>query len=67
MSSDSDPAHPRLTQNPHATREPREKNLELAIGRQVRELRKRARMTGSDLAQETGSFRWACCRRSRMG
>ncbi|WP_417674511.1 helix-turn-helix domain-containing protein [Pseudodonghicola sp.] len=54
MSSDSDPAHPRLTQNPHATREPREKNLELAIGRQVRELRKRARMTGSDLAQEAG-------------
>ncbi|WP_028095590.1 helix-turn-helix domain-containing protein, partial [Pseudodonghicola xiamenensis] len=43
-----------LRQNPHAVKEPREKNLEVAIGRQVRELRKRARMTGSDLAQQTG-------------
>ncbi|MCE5974761.1 XRE family transcriptional regulator [Sinirhodobacter sp. WL0062] len=45
---------PRLTQNPHETRESREKNLEVAIGRQVRELRKRQRMTGSDLATQTG-------------
>ena len=45
---------PRLTQNPHATREPREKNLELAIGRRVKELRMRARMTGSELGQQTG-------------
>lgn len=45
---------PRLTQNPHETRESREKNLEVAIGRQVRELRKRQRMTGSDLAAQTG-------------
>jgi len=44
----------RLTQNPHALRETREKNLEVAIGRQVRELRKRQRMTGSDLAAAAG-------------
>lgn len=43
-----------LTQNPHAVREAREKNLEVAIGRQVRELRKRQRMTGSELAEQTG-------------
>lgn len=45
---------PILTQNPHAVRESREKVLEVAIGRQVRELRKRQRMTGSELAQQTG-------------
>ena len=44
----------KLTQNPHAVREVREKNLEVAIGRQVRELRKRQRMTGSELAHQTG-------------
>ena len=44
----------KLNQNPHAVRELREKNLEVAIGRQVRELRKRQRMTGSELAQQTG-------------
>lgn len=44
----------KLSQNPHAVRELREKNLEVAIGRQVRELRKRQRMTGSELAQQTG-------------
>ncbi|WP_085954154.1 XRE family transcriptional regulator [Salipiger thiooxidans] len=43
-----------LSQNPHAVGEPREKNLEVAIGRQVRELRKRQRMTGGDLAGKTG-------------
>lgn len=43
-----------LQQNPHAVREVREKNLEVAIGRQVRELRKRQRMTGSDLAAQAG-------------
>ena len=43
-----------LQQNPHAVREVREKNLEAAIGRQVRELRKRQRMTGADLAAQTG-------------
>lgn len=44
----------KLTQNPHAVKEGREKNLEVAIGRQVREMRKRQRMTGSDLAAQTG-------------
>ena len=43
-----------LTQDPHAVREVREKKLEVAIGRQVRELRKRQRMTGSELATQTG-------------
>ena len=43
-----------LQQNPHAVREAREKNLEVAIGRQVRELRKRQRMTGADLAGQAG-------------
>lgn len=43
-----------LAQNPHALHEPRERNLEAAIGRQVRELRKRQRMTGADLAVQTG-------------
>lgn len=44
----------RLNQNPHKVAEPREMNLELAIGRQVRELRKRRRMTGAELARQTG-------------
>ncbi len=43
-----------LRQNPHALREQREKNLEVAIGRQVRDLRKRQRMTVADLATQTG-------------
>lgn len=43
-----------LGQDPHAVREVREKNLELAIGRQVRALRKHQRMTGADLAAASG-------------
>ncbi|SNT13109.1 helix-turn-helix domain-containing protein [Tropicimonas sediminicola] len=43
-----------LSQDPHAVRDVREKNLEVAIGRQVRELRKRHRMTGADLATKAG-------------
>ncbi len=43
-----------MSQNPHAVREAREKNLEVAIGRQVRELRKRQRLTGADLANLSG-------------
>lgn len=43
-----------LNQNPHATRETRDKVLEVAIGRQVRELRKHQRMTGAALAGKTG-------------
>ena len=42
-----------LRQDPHAVRESRAKNLEVAIGRQVRELRKRQRLTVSDLAIQT--------------
>lgn len=45
---------PELKQNPHALHEGREKVLEVAIGRQVRELRRRQRMTVADLAQQTG-------------
>ncbi|MGV6847481.1 MAG: helix-turn-helix domain-containing protein [Marinibacterium sp.] len=48
------PAKTALSQNPHALSEGREKNLEVAIGRQVRELRHRQRMTGAELAEATG-------------
>lgn len=44
----------RLMQDPHALRETREKSLEAAIGRQVRELRRRQRLTGAELAAQTG-------------
>lgn len=55
MAKQSDPTDvARLSQNPHALREGRERNLEVAIGHQVRELRKRQRMTGAALAQATG-------------
>lgn len=43
-----------LQQDPHAVREHREKVLEVAIGRQVRDLRKHQRMTGADLAAKSG-------------
>ncbi|WP_245626904.1 helix-turn-helix domain-containing protein [Aestuariivita boseongensis] len=43
-----------LTQDPHAVRDLPEKSLEMAIGRQVRDLRKRQRMTGADLAAQAG-------------
>lgn len=43
-----------LNQDPHALRVGREKNLEAAIGRQVRELRHRQRMTGAELAVQAG-------------
>lgn len=54
MADNQETAKVRLVQNPHAVHEPRERNLEVAIGRQVRELRKRQRMTGTDLAVQTG-------------
>lgn len=44
----------KLTQDPHALREPMERNLEAAIGRQVRELRKRQRLTVAELAAQAG-------------
>lgn len=50
----SDRASSALTQDPHETKKIREKNLEVAIGRQVRELRTRQRLTGAKLAAETG-------------
>jgi transcriptional regulator with XRE-family HTH domain len=43
-----------LSQNPHAVREPREKNLEMAIGHEVRAYRKKLGITGGDLAAATG-------------
>ena len=54
MGQENTPSGVTLNQNPHAVREVAEKNLEVAIGRQVRELRKRQRMTGADLAVLTG-------------
>lgn len=41
-------------QNPHAVREPKENNLEQAIGHEVRELRKRLGLTVTDVAAATG-------------
>lgn len=46
-------AKPELKQNPHAVHEAREKVLEVAIGHQVRELRRRQRMTVAELATQT--------------
>ena len=43
-----------LDQNPHAIREPRENNLEIAIGRAVRDWRKKLNITIADLANATG-------------
>lgn len=43
-----------LAQNPHAVREPRENNLELAIGHEVRRLRKKLGLTVTDLSTATG-------------
>ena len=43
-----------LTQNPHQVSEKREKKLELAIGREVREHRKQLGITVADLASATG-------------
>ncbi|WP_193182304.1 helix-turn-helix domain-containing protein [Nisaea sediminum] len=43
-----------LAQDPHAVKEPAENNLELAIGREVREFRKALGITVADLASTTG-------------
>ena len=45
---------PLLSQDPHALREPRENNLERAIGHAVRERRKQLGLTSADLAAATG-------------
>ena len=43
-----------LSQNPHRVTEPREKNLEVAIGRSVRSARRTKGMTVADLSKQTG-------------
>ncbi|MQW73775.1 helix-turn-helix domain-containing protein [Sinorhizobium medicae] len=43
-----------LAQDPHAVREPRANNLEMAIGHEVRTYRKKLGITVADLAQATG-------------
>lgn len=43
-----------LGQNPHAVREPRANNLEMAIGHEVRTYRKKLGLTVADLAVATG-------------
>ena len=43
-----------LGQNPHAVREPRANNLEMAIGHEVRTYRKKLGLTVADLAAGTG-------------
>lgn len=45
---------PALSQDPHAIREPRENNLEKAIGHAVRSFRKKLGITVTDLATATG-------------
>ncbi|MFM2278049.1 MAG: hypothetical protein RLZZ444_280, partial [Pseudomonadota bacterium] len=41
-------------QDPHAVRDAKENNLEMAIGHEVRTLRKKLGITGADLASATG-------------
>lgn len=48
------PAKPRLAQDPHAVREPRANNLEMAIGHEVRSFRKKLGITVADMAAATG-------------
>jgi transcriptional regulator with XRE-family HTH domain len=48
------PAKAVLAQNPHAVREPRANNLEMAIGHEVRTYRKKLGLTVADLAVATG-------------
>ncbi|WP_028748557.1 helix-turn-helix domain-containing protein [Rhizobium mesoamericanum] len=43
-----------FSQNPHALREPKENNLEMAIGHEVRAYRKNLGITVTDLAAATG-------------
>ena len=54
LSSKSIPAKAVLKQDPHALRDPKENNLEIAIGREVRAFRKTLGITGADLASATG-------------
>lgn len=50
----SEHARQLLSQNPHAVREPKENNLEMAIGHEVRAYRKKLGITVTDLAAATG-------------
>jgi transcriptional regulator with XRE-family HTH domain len=43
-----------LNQDPHALRDPKNNNLEIAIGHEVRAFRKKLGITGADLASATG-------------
>lgn len=52
--SEKPTARPALSQDPHKKLEAREKNLEVAIGREVRALRKKHSVTVADLAKKTG-------------
>ena len=52
--SNSNAAKTILNQDPHAVRDPKEKNLEIAIGHEVRAFRKKLGITGADLASATG-------------
>ncbi|MGG6892771.1 MULTISPECIES: helix-turn-helix domain-containing protein [Rhizobium] len=45
---------PAFLQDPHAVREPKENNLEMAIGHEVRAYRKKLGITVTDLAAATG-------------
>lgn len=54
MTVKSAAATPQLAQDPHALREPRENNLEIAIGHEVRAFRKKLGITVADLASATG-------------
>ncbi len=44
----------KLSQDPHRVKDTREKNLETAIGREVRDFRRQRGMTVADLAEVTG-------------
>lgn len=46
--------HPALTQDPHRRPEPREKVLEVAIGRQLRAFRRLRKLTVAQLARQSG-------------
>ncbi len=54
MNAPDKPAAPGLRQDPHRPPRPREKVLEIAIGRELRELRRRRGLTVADLAAATG-------------
>jgi transcriptional regulator with XRE-family HTH domain len=47
-------AHSAFDQNPHALRDPKENNLEVAIGHEVRAFRKKLGLTVADLAAASG-------------